>query len=303
MQNTLVGIVTFGNLAFTELAIRSIKETTKTESLDFYVIVGKPDDKTTLEYLKKNNIPYKYHTVNNGFPASLNDIYDYAWKDNNYSNLIIAGNDIIAYPEAIDSLLQVANTTDYEWVSALEYNVKDLIKEFPNAASSFSGDNFKINNFSSKPWELFKGYSNINTILDNNALDVHNLCLFKKSVMDKIGYIDTNFYPAYFEDNDYIRRASFAKIKNCTLSNARYFHFWSRTIHQGSGGSTNKFFNLNAKFYKDKWGGEPGHETFTIPFNGKAFPLTHGLDLPPVLNIVSRDLEPHTVNYWRSIGN
>lgn len=294
-MSTLIGMATYGNCGFTKLAVQSFRETVK-NPYDMVFVVGKPDDMETIEYLKSEGFPFVYHTYNKGFPSAINDMYDFAWKMNNYDYLIIAGNDIYAYPYAVDSLIEVANTTKNVWVGALEVNVKNIYQEFPESRSCFYGENYNYN-FTGRPWECFKNFSDQVGIVEKSTSDIHNLCLFKKEVMEKLGYIDVNFYPAYFEDNDYVHRQGLeGTVESCNVSNARYFHFWSRTIHQGSGGSNNTFFDRNKEYYIKKWGGEPGHERFSIPFDG----AHHLIDIPMGINIQDRSLEEFYINYWRN---
>lgn len=111
------------------------------------------------------------------------------------------------------------------------------------------------------------------------------------SFISKVGWFDENFYPAYFEDNDFVRR--------CQLAGARYHHLprcragaettieapmeygvvdvdpagGSRTIgsdpiYAKHNGST--FGAWNATHYRMKWGGAPGGEKFTVPYDGDA---------------------------------
>lgn len=284
MSKNLFGFVTFGNTAFSQLAIKSLKETVYSE-YDIFAVVGKPNDNDTIRWLEHDNIPYVAHTENMGFPFSLNDIYDYAWKYHNYDNLIIFGNDIVFYPYAGDSLIKLANESDYNVISALQYDVKDLLREFPETQEHFASGTYKITDFSQEPWNKFKGYSKELQIADMRLYDIQNLCLYKKQTFDTIGYTDVNYYPAYFIDNDYARRIVLSNIKCCSLVNARFFHFWSRTIHQGSGGSTSKQFQENEKYYAKKWGGPVGKET----------------QIPP-LNIQSRAGEEDIIRIWRTKG-
>lgn len=301
-MSTLIGIVTFGNLEFTKLTVRGIRETTKSP-YDLFAVVGKPLDKRTEEWLKEEGIAHVVHDYNYGFPYSVNDMYDYAWKDNSYDNLIIIGNDVIPYPYAIDSLIEVADTTDYDWICASQLDVKTLVKVWPDTQQYFTGGNLKFERFDTRPWEVDSGYSKEIEINGTPMSDVHNLALFKRSVFDKIGYIDVNFYPAYYEDNDYVRRGLLADVKSCTVKNAIYFHFWSRTIHQGSGGSNHMFFTLNRNFYSIKWGGDFSHETYEIPFDGKEYTLALGLVLQPILFLKDRSQEQDIVKFWRGKGH
>lgn len=328
-QTTLFAMCTFGGLEFTKLAVQSIRETVK-NPYEIFVIVGKPGDTDTLDYLNQEGISYKVHTENLGFPVALNDIYDYAWKveeaynryclvefnmsncnlfrehdygsfdrytleefknlpwlvkEFTYENLVLLGNDVILYDYAADSLIDLANSSDYKIISAFQYDVRDLIDEFPETSKYFKGEKLIINDFSGEPWKKFTNYSEESKIADMQLCDIQNLCLYKRDAFDIIGYTDVNFFPAYWVDNDYARRIELAGIKSCTLKNARFFHFWSRVFKQGSGGSTDYYFECNERYYKQKWGGEFGKETKT-----------------PNIKIFSRDNELKIVRKWRYYG-
>ncbi len=302
MSRTLVGIVTFGLSQFTREAIHSVKDTVK-NSYDIFAVVGKPNDSATVALLNNENVPFTVHNQNMGFPASLNDIYDYAWQENEYDYLVIMGNDVIAYPYAIDRLIDEADRSDFVWIGATQYPIQSLIKDFPECKQFFATHRYTITDFSHKCWKKFKGYNREPGKVLNQRSDVHNLCLYKKDVFDAIGYIDVNFFPAYFEDNDYATRGKRAALKMCKITNSYYFHFWSRTLHQGSGGSTGKFFGLNSRFYQKKWGGAVNKETYSLPFNGKLHPLAGNIKLPASINIQSRNDELAIINYWSRLGS
>jgi GT2 family glycosyltransferase len=296
LMRYLIGMVTFGNLEFTKIAVESVEKTAHFP-YDFCFVAGKPDDYETLEYLKSKSPNVIYHNVNKGFPLGLNDIYDFAWKHNNYDGLIVLGNDTYAIPYTLDDLVEQAEATDYVLISASEYSVKDLVAGRPELTSIFAGSNMIISDFSTKPWEEIPSEKE-NMLITGSCLDLHNFAIWKKEVFDTIGYVDVNFYPAYYEDNDYAIRLARTGLKTGNL-NKQYFHFWSRTIHQGSGGSTNQFFLRNKDFYIKKWGGPPGQEGFEIPFNDIPYKLNSMITLPPVINIQSRELEEGITRFWR----
>lgn len=79
---------------------------------------------------------------------------------------------------------------------------------------------------------------------------------------------DENFYPAYFEDNDFYRQIQLlnagmyvGNIEVLTPTVKRN----SMTIEKDP--SVNKRFVTNRDYYIQKWGGEPGKEQFNTPFN------------------------------------
>lgn len=303
MSKTLVGMVTFGNDKFTKLAIRSIKETA-TKPVDIFIVVGKPNDFETRAICAEEGIPIKVHDQNYGFPYSCNDIYDYAWEENNYNNLIFMGNDVVVYPGTLDILIEQAETTDYEWIAGAQFDCRSLVKIYPETKKWFHGDIMQFDAFdTARPWEMHKGWPRTLDCAPNQIPDLHNLALLKKSVFDKLGYNDVNYFPAYFEDNDYVARALKVGVKACYMPNAVFFHFWSRTIHQGIGGSNPHFFELNRRYFIFKWGSPASHDCKTkyeLPFNGEPGKLTNDVSLPPTVKIDSRQNEKKIVAFWRS---
>lgn len=282
-NRTLCAMVTYGGkLNFSKLAIQSMRDTS-TEELDYFVIVGKPGDKKTIAWLEEEGIPYKVHEENMGFPYSVNDIYDYAWKENNYKYLILIGNDIVAYPNAVDQLIEVANTTENTVISALQYDVKSLVKDFPEVKHLFMGSNFIFSDFSKNPWEQFTDYDKELTIADMKLYDIQNMCLYTKEYFEVVGYTDVNFFPAYYIDNDVARRIVNSKLQCCSVPSARFGHWWSRTIKQGSGASDPIYFENNRKYYIQKWGGDFGQETLEAP-----------------VGVFTREYEEDVINFWKA---
>ena len=87
-----------------------------------------------------------------------------------------------------------------------------------------------------------------------------------------IGPFDENFSPAYFEDEDYKRRAHLARVPILPVPGISAIHGsgpydCSLTIFSDPAlAAANKTtFAANAAYYARKWGGLPGHETLTTP--------------------------------------
>lgn len=256
-----VGIVSYGNAKFTELAIKSIRDTVLNHSVDFVVVNAKPGDLEVSGLCEKLGISCISHDANWGFPKSVNDIYDYAWKEGKYDYLILAGNDIVAYPTTIDEMIDLADNSPYAVISALQYDVRSLVSEHPEMLKFFKTDKMLFDDFTQKPWEAFKDWNKTVEIADMQLFDIQNLCLYKREYFDAVGYVDVNFWPGgYFGDNDLARRIVNSGIKTCSLCSSRFFHFWSRTIYQGNGTSSRQF-EKNKSYYMKKWGGDVGKET------------------------------------------
>jgi len=87
-------------------------------------------------------------------------------------------------------------------------------------------------------------------------------------VLDKIGFFDENFAPAYFEDNDYVRRVLLGGLRSVALP-ANYSHATSSTLGADRKlmDQNNRTFPVNQDYYREKWGGPVGGERFTTPFD------------------------------------
>lgn len=94
--------------------------------------------------------------------------------------------------------------------------------------------------------------------------------LLSQNVIDHVGLFDEWISPnyAYFEDNDYAYRMSLMgfRLYKC---DANIVHIGSSTLknyNRASKDAHHKKFRLAEGHYIQKWGGAPGHETFTTPF-------------------------------------
>ena len=90
-----------------------------------------------------------------------------------------------------------------------------------------------------------------------------------------VGLMDENFYPGYFEDNDYRYRQKLAGIKMASFP-LKNKHYTSSTLN-----SCEEFkqknhitFASNLQYYVKKWGGPPGNECYKSPFN-KGYPISY----------------------------
>lgn len=85
--------------------------------------------------------------------------------------------------------------------------------------------------------------------------------------VEKYGFFDEGFTPAYFEDNDMAYRIKVSGGTAFARTDAAMFHRGSVT--QNWGGAqvvTGPMFENNKAYYVQKWGGEPGQEKFAFPF-------------------------------------
>jgi len=104
-----------------------------------------------------------------------------------------------------------------------------------------------------------------------------HLIAFSRQLIERVGLFDENFYPAYFEDNDYSWR-----IKCAYDLSPPYWPKVSVDVAIAGfrhgidlGGAQPARVEDQLSYYREKWGGAPGDEKFTRPWN------VHTLDYWP----------------------
>lgn len=127
----------------------------------------------------------------------------------------------------------------------------------------------------------------LDKLLDSDApMSGNGFALFvlKPDVFQAVGAFDENFWPAYYEDNDYARRMQVVGLKprDLNLEELGCTHPTSETLHSFSSDGQRLFsyrFGQLMRYYYIKWGGPVGEEKYESPFNG-AYP--EGWSLRPV---------------------
>lgn len=310
MSKTLIGVVSYGGLPFLKLLLNEVCDTL-TRPADLAVVVAKPNDEEMWTWLhdwwksvahSSRGLLSMRHEKNNGFPASVNDLYETAFVRSDYDNLIICGNDIVPMPGAVDAMIKCAETTDYEMVCGSEFNSKFLYDHYPEVRNYFQGPNLVVTEegLNSRIWEIHKDFRS--GIEPDTRKDIRNFTLFKRSAFEKSGYADVNFFPnGYWEDCDACLRMNKSGVSSCGLMEAAFYHWWSRTIHQGESRPHGVFFQRNQEMYLHKWGGLWGDEKYTLPFDGRGFQLSPDIFLAPDVKIANRDQEQKIIEYWSSL--
>lgn len=185
-------------------------------------------------------------TENRGVSGAWNFGIYHAINKLNCDKFLICNNDEIINPEAIEILSQALDGDNIVMATATDISGKVIVAEDVLTAEIPEKEELTEN----PDFSCF---------------------MIKTETIEKIGYFDEKFYPAYFEDNDYHHRIKLAGLLAVKSSKALYYHFGSRTKQQG--GQIAMFVNdgylNNREYYRMKWGGLPGEETYLTPFNKK----------------------------------
>jgi GT2 family glycosyltransferase len=108
--------------------------------------------------------------------------------------------------------------------------------------------------------DLWSGisYNNLREIGEGQETDGADFTcfMFTEETVQKHGWFDTNFKPAYFEDNDYYARVVLGGGRCRVVHRAQLFHHGSMTIRHDpvAAHHVSNWFDLNRKYFVRKWG-------------------------------------------------
>jgi hypothetical protein len=103
----------------------------------------------------------------------------------------------------------------------------------------------------------------------------HTLFAITRECIERVGWFDENFYPAYCEDCDYSWRMKLAGVSAGGIGMSEQIagtHEGSSTLRALEAAEQDavvrKGEQENQAYYREKWGGAPGAEVFKRPFDG-----------------------------------
>lgn len=229
---------------YTEGMLNSIRSSTP------YIIImidNGSTDQTRSKLLKreeKKELIYINNTRNEGVAKSWNQGIEKAKNTYECNHFIVVNNDIVLKKCTIDRMIEDLEREDLGMVTA-----------------------WNVNGEIDTPDKLVK--YEIPILQKFTEAPDFSCFMIKESTINKVGYFDENFWPAYFEDNDYHYRMKLKGIRAVKDNQALYYHYGSCTVkeNEGIGKVNNENYLINKEYYIKKWGGEPGNETFETPFN------------------------------------
>lgn len=113
-------------------------------------------------------------------------------------------------------------------------------------------------------------------LIVGNGYDIRNgahshqalaLAAINPIAIQTIGYFDENFFPIYWEDVDWYRRAALAGLEMYVEPCTSIIHMGSKSLHLTPPRQHHDTFHANRHYYISKWGGETGSERCVTPFN------------------------------------
>jgi GT2 family glycosyltransferase len=137
--------------------------------------------------------------------------------------------------------------------------------------------------FKTKDWALlvnddvYLGYTNsrVNMCIEMSETGIvqseksWSVLLINKDLYEYVGEFDEGFFPAYFEDSDYLYRLRLNGVKQDIMHYLNPQIFRVSQTYEKAPDFVNLAMAVNKQRYIDKWGGLPYMETYTEPFDNK----------------------------------
>lgn len=205
-------------------------------------------DETEKEYLSMIMAAEdKYDYIKNAGNIGVSKSWNLGIKDSfdkGYDYVFIINNDVIFHEQCIDRLVDRLNKGNVVLASALDVRGECQVPE------EVYGLKLKVG-------------------LKESQSPNFSAFMITKELIEKVGWFDEGFDPAYFEDNDMHYRIKTAGLKAVCHPLAMFYHFGSRTqgdIRYPGGLVPGSQFLQCRDYFIQKWGGEPGSEKFNHPF-------------------------------------
>ncbi|MDQ0878105.1 GT2 family glycosyltransferase [Paenibacillus sp. V4I3] len=238
MQVTSIVIPTFNGLTLLKECVASIRSHT---SVPFEIIVvdnGSQDG--TLEYCYRERLKLVSIPTNRGFPAACN----YGLQIATGNTLMLLNNDTIVTPNWLDNLLSCL------------YSSEDIGMVGP--VTNYASGKQQIQEPFTNIADMAAKYNNVDTSLWQETERLVGICLlFKRELLDKVGFMDERFSPGHFEDDDLCYRARLAGYRLLITGDCFIFHHGSSSFSKKGQEAVQGLLQQNRQKFIDKWGVDP----------------------------------------------
>ena len=199
------------------------------ESIGEVIIVDNGSSDNSKEFIRNNSFNFPVNLIENTENLGFSPAVNQGIKNAKYEYIFSLNNDTEVKEGSIKALAELLSSYDDVFsvqAKMLQYNNKDLIDD--------AGDEYNLLAWTKKVGENHHSgeFSEVADIFSSCA----GAAMYKKSVLDEIGYFDDNFF-AYMEDVDLAIRSRIYGFRNLLCPQAIVYHIGSAT----SGSRHNEF--------------------------------------------------------------
>ncbi|WP_196592585.1 glycosyltransferase [Pectinatus sottacetonis] len=242
LRKTSIILLTHNQLEYTKLCVKSIRRHTNALKYEIIVVDNASTDQTTEWLRKQKDIKCIFNSENKGFSAGCNQ----GIRKSNGTEILLLNNDTIVMPNWLRNLRIALYSSDK--IGAVG-PVSNSCSNLQAINVNYESDNFF------KMLEFGKNYNQIsNSQKWQEKVKLIGFCmLIKKSVVDKVGFLDEQFFPGNFEDDDYSLRIIKAGYDLLQCNDTFIHHFGGVSFKGYNQKYANIIIENHSKFF-NKWG-------------------------------------------------
>lgn len=264
VQKTSIIILTYNEVYFTSNCLNSIRKYCSPEAYNIVVVDNASTDETVGYLKKQSDIKLILNDLNIGFPAGCNIGIS---KSDANDDIFLLNNDTRMTHNALF------------WLRMGLYESKHV--GATGAVSNYCGVEQQVDISFSLPEEYVEYARNINVLVKQPYEEKNILCgfamLINRKVFDKIGVLDENFSPGYFEDDDLSLRIKESGYKLLLCHNSFIYHAGSQSFIKRD--DLKIIAEKNHLYLTEKWGYDSlSYSTITKEESAIELSFTHKSD-------------------------
>lgn len=240
-NKTAIVILTYNNLQYNKNCIDSIRKYTNSDTYELIIVDNNSIDGTREWLREQSGIKLLLNDENVGFPKGCNMGIALAEKD---SDILLLNNDIVVTPRWLENL-QMCLYSD------------DRIGAVGAMCNQFANNQGIESTYDTDMEEMIRFADKIN-ISDSTKWEEKNFLvgfckLIRRSVLDRIGWLDERYSPGYVEDNDLSMSIINEGYKLMLCHDVFIHHYLGTSFRK----DWDKFWNLvwnNREKFNEKWG-------------------------------------------------
>lgn len=238
MIRTSIIIPTYNGRGLLEECVYTIRQ--HTHSVYEIIVVDNGSTDGTTDFCRQEGVPFISAPTNFGFPKACNLGLRIASGD----ALLLLNNDVMVTPMWLDNMLHCL------------YSAEDvgIVGPVTNYASGKQQIDIPFTNIQ----EMADRYNRPNRKKWFEVRRIVGLCfLFKRELLNKVGYLDERFSPGHFEDDDFCLRVRQAGYRLFVAGDVFIFHHGSKSFTRQGEDSIKQLIADNKQKFVEKWGVQP----------------------------------------------
>jgi len=241
MRTTSIIIPTYNGQRHLEACVASVRK--YTEVPYELIIVDNASTDGTVDYCRREKLTFISLPHNTGFPIACN----YGLRAARGDALLLLNNDVIVSHRWLSNMLTPLDQHERVGIVGPMTNYVSGRQKvvYPyHSLDEFQRIAYEVNQPDASKWRQVERL-------------VGFCFLFKRELMEQIGYLDEQFSPGHFEDDDYCYRARMNGYHLFICGDTLVHHHGSASFNEHPNAELRQLIERNYAIFKNKWHVDP----------------------------------------------